>query len=159
KVNVELLKSVFFEQSSNNFYNLGEFIHKEYQTTCCVLSNNTNYPICKISDILVQGTNAGKPYVAPKYIIAGKVNEILSDVKTAAALKTIDVTAKETAAIEAAKKGAIDAASTQLYTTIGYSILAILIIVLIMMIIYLILRYRRKKKMKKKLQYIKLLTE
>ncbi|SOV81637.1 rifin PIR protein, putative [Plasmodium reichenowi] len=54
---------------------------------------------------------------------------------------------------------AIEAASTQLYGAIGYSILAILIIVLIMFIIYLILRYRRKKKMKKKAQYTKLLNE
>ncbi|SOV78661.1 rifin PIR protein, putative [Plasmodium reichenowi] len=158
-LNINLLKSVFFKQSSNNFYNLAEFIHGKCPTITSVLSNNPNYTICNISDILRLGTNAGQPCVSPKYIIAGKVNEILSGVKTDAALKASDIIAEKTAAIEAAKKGAIDAASTQLYTTIGYSILSILIIVLIMMIIYLILRYRRKKKMKKKLQYIKLLTE
>ncbi|CDO61859.1 rifin, partial [Plasmodium reichenowi] len=121
KVNVELLKSVFFEQNYDNFFNTATFIHGEYQKTSYVLYNNTNYPICKISDILGLGTNAGEPCVSQKYIIAGKVNEILSDVKKAAARKIIEVTTKETAAIEAAKKGAIDAASTQLYTTIGYS--------------------------------------
>ncbi|SOS77275.1 PIR protein [Plasmodium sp. gorilla clade G1] len=65
----------------------------------------------------------------------------------------------ETAKIKAAEEKTIEAASTQLYGAIGYSILAILIIVLIMLIIYLILRYRRKKKMKKKAQYTKLLNE
>ncbi|SOV78720.1 rifin PIR protein, putative [Plasmodium reichenowi] len=63
------------------------------------------------------------------------------------------------AAVKAAKKGGIEAASTELYATVGYSVLAIIIIILIMVIIYLILRHRRKKKMKKKLQYIKLLEE
>ncbi|ETW48443.1 hypothetical protein PFMALIP_03528 [Plasmodium falciparum MaliPS096_E11] len=61
--------------------------------------------------------------------------------------------------VEKAQIASVNAASTQLYSAIGYSILAILIIVLIMLIIYLILRYRRKKKMKKKAQYTKLLNE
>ncbi|CDO61623.1 rifin [Plasmodium reichenowi] len=60
---------------------------------------------------------------------------------------------------EAAAITANNAASTQLYNAIGYSVLAILIIVLVMIIIYLILRYRRKKKMKKKAQYTKLLDQ
>ncbi|CDO61523.1 rifin [Plasmodium reichenowi] len=63
------------------------------------------------------------------------------------------------AAVKAEELGKVAAESTQLYTGIGYSVLAIIIIVLIMVVIYLILRYRRKKKMKKKLQYIKLLEE
>ncbi|CDO62087.1 rifin [Plasmodium reichenowi] len=54
---------------------------------------------------------------------------------------------------------AANSASTQLYSAIGYSFLAILIIVLVMIIIYLVLRYRRKKKMKKKAQYTKLLNQ
>ncbi|SOV78672.1 rifin PIR protein, putative [Plasmodium reichenowi] len=62
------------------------------------------------------------------------------------------------AAIET-NTGVVQTTSYNWYTTIGYSVLAIIIIVLIMVIIYLILRYRRKKKMKKKLQYIKLLEE
>ncbi|CDO61699.1 rifin [Plasmodium reichenowi] len=69
------------------------------------------------------------------------------------------------AVTEAVTKGKADAitaansASTQLYSAIGYSVLAILIIVLVMIIIYLVLRYRRKKKMKKKDQYTKLLNQ
>ncbi|SOV76083.1 rifin PIR protein, putative [Plasmodium reichenowi] len=63
------------------------------------------------------------------------------------------------ATVEAAKFGEVTTQSTELYTGIGYSVLAIIIIILIMVIIYLILRHRRKKKMKKKLQYIKLLEE
>ncbi|CDO61925.1 rifin [Plasmodium reichenowi] len=67
--------------------------------------------------------------------------------------------------VNAVTKGKADAisaansASTQLYSAIGYSVLAILIIVLVMIIIYFVLRYRRKKKMKKKDQYAKLLEE
>ncbi|CDO61850.1 rifin [Plasmodium reichenowi] len=73
---------------------------------------------------------------------------------------------KEVAAVaEAFEQGKADAitaansASTQLYSAIGYSVLAILIIVLIMVIIYLVLRYLRKKKMKKKAEYTKLLNQ
>ncbi|SOV75748.1 rifin PIR protein, putative [Plasmodium reichenowi] len=61
-----------------------------------------------------------------------------------------------------AEKAAItaeNATSTQLYSAIGYSVLAILIIVLVMIIIYLVLRYRRKKKMNKKAQYTQLLNQ
>ncbi|CAC9696407.1 PIR protein [Plasmodium sp. DRC-Itaito] len=47
----------------------------------------------------------------------------------------------------------------QLYSAIGYSVLAILIIVLVLIIIYLVLRYRRKKRINKKAQYTKLLNE
>ncbi|CDO61519.1 rifin, partial [Plasmodium reichenowi] len=59
---------------------------------------------------------------------------------------------------EAAEIVAANATSTQLYSAIGYTVLAILIIVLVMIIIYLVLRYRRKKKMNKKAQYTKLLN-
>ncbi|CDO61588.1 rifin [Plasmodium reichenowi] len=65
----------------------------------------------------------------------------------------------ETLTVQTTKLGEVTTQGTQLYTGIGYSILAIVIIILIMVIIYLILRHRRKKKMKKKLQYIKLLEE
>ncbi|CDO61632.1 rifin, partial [Plasmodium reichenowi] len=70
-----------------------------------------------------------------------------------------EATETTTAAVQNAKLGEVAAESTQLYSAIGYSVLAIVIIILIMVIIYLILRRRRKKKMKKKLQYIKLLNE
>nr|SPJ13386.1 rifin PIR protein,putative [Plasmodium sp. DRC-Itaito] len=78
-------------------------------------------------------------------------------VKTAEAGKNAYTT--KVAAVKAAKKGVIEAATYDWYATVGYSVLAIIIIILIMVIIYLILRHRRKKKMKKKLQYIKLLEE
>ncbi|SOS81864.1 PIR protein, putative [Plasmodium sp.] len=60
---------------------------------------------------------------------------------------------------EAAQIALVNAESSQLFSTIGYSVMAILIILLIMVIIYLILRYRRKNKMNKKLQYTKLLNQ
>ncbi|ETW56869.1 hypothetical protein PFUGPA_01201 [Plasmodium falciparum Palo Alto/Uganda] len=92
-------------------------------------------------------------------VIRRVLNEALKKATSSANAKATQVAATKTAAFETAQKGAIEAASTQFYTTIAYSITAILIIVLIMVIIYLILRYRRKKKMKKKLQYIKLLEK
>ncbi|SOV81646.1 rifin PIR protein, putative [Plasmodium reichenowi] len=70
-----------------------------------------------------------------------------------------DTTASITESVEEAEIVAANATSTQLYSAIGYSVLAILIIALVMIIIYLVLRYRRKKKMKKKAQYTKLLNE
>ncbi|CDO61659.1 rifin, partial [Plasmodium reichenowi] len=84
--------------------------------------------------------------------------------KTPAAFNTMYDRPAEAVA-NAVAKGKADAitaansASTQLYSAIGYSVLAILIIVLVMIIIYLVLRYRRKKKMKKKAEYTKLLNE
>ncbi|KYN92987.1 rifin, partial [Plasmodium reichenowi] len=72
---------------------------------------------------------------------------------------TTEFTATEMETLEAVELAEITTKSTQLYSAIGYSVLAILIIVLIMVIIYLILRYRRKKKMKKKAEYTKLLKE
>ncbi|EUR54731.1 hypothetical protein PFBG_06057 [Plasmodium falciparum 7G8] len=86
-----------------------------------------------------------KGLVAEATTTAGEAAEAAEKSATAAAIKT--------------STEAIEATSYNWYTTIAYSITAILIIVLIMVIIYLILRYRRKKKMKKKLQYIKLLEE
>ncbi|ETW39384.1 hypothetical protein PFNF135_06248, partial [Plasmodium falciparum NF135/5.C10] len=84
---------------------------------------------------------------------------IVGQARGAADTEAAKVAAAKKLVIETAQEKAIEAASTHLYTTIAYSILAILIIVLIMVIIYLILRYRSKKKMKKKLQYIKLLNQ
>ncbi|EUR58889.1 hypothetical protein PFBG_05946 [Plasmodium falciparum 7G8] len=101
----------------------------------------------------------GKQGLPDSTAILQKANAIVTQAKGAADIKAAEVTTTKTLAVETAEKEAIEAASYNLYSAIGYSILAILIIVLIMVIIYLILRYRRKKKMKKKLQYIKLLEE
>ncbi|CDO61609.1 rifin [Plasmodium reichenowi] len=72
---------------------------------------------------------------------------------------TISVTKSQMASLEADELSKITTASTQLYSAIGYSVLAIVIIILIMVIMYLILRRRRKKKMNKKAQYTKLLNQ
>ncbi|SPJ08687.1 PIR protein, putative [Plasmodium sp. DRC-Itaito] len=72
---------------------------------------------------------------------------------------TVQATATEMQKLKAGKLAEITTTSTELYSAIGYSVLAILIIVLVMIIIYLVLRYRRKKKMNKKAQYTKLLNQ
>ncbi|SCM18841.1 PIR protein, putative [Plasmodium sp.] len=95
----------------------------------------------------------------PKDAVPRVLKGIVGQAKGAADTEAANVAAAKKLVIETAQEKAIEAASTHLYTTIAYSVLAILIIVLIMVIIYLILRYRRKKKMKKKLQYIKLLNQ
>ncbi|CDO62051.1 rifin [Plasmodium reichenowi] len=76
-----------------------------------------------------------------------------------ASKETLNATESQIAIAKASELEKVTTASTQLYSAIGYSVLAILIIVLVMIIIYLILGYRRKKKMNKKAQYTKLLNE
>ncbi|SOS81893.1 PIR protein, putative [Plasmodium sp.] len=100
-----------------------------------------------------------RQYISTEEVIQGTVQTMVSDAEGPANAAAKIAEATEIATIKAAEEKTIEAASTQLYSAIGYSILAILIIVLIMLIIYLILRYRRKKKMKKKAQYTKLLNE
>ncbi|CDO62004.1 rifin [Plasmodium reichenowi] len=91
-------------------------------------------------------SSSGKVQGTPKVVESAK--RIVGEAVEKASKVTTEFTATETAAV-----------SKQLYSAIGYSVLAILIIVLVMIIIYLVLRYRRKKKMKKKDQYTKLLNE
>ncbi|ETW20996.1 hypothetical protein PFFVO_00002 [Plasmodium falciparum Vietnam Oak-Knoll (FVO)] len=106
--------------------------------------------------LILRGNGRAPPGKGP--IVQG-LNGLAEKAKLSADDVTKTISEKVTKAAIETSTGAIDAASTHLYSTIAYSITAILIIVLIMVIIYLILRYRRKKKMKKKLQYIKLLEE
>ncbi|EUR69664.1 hypothetical protein PFBG_03688 [Plasmodium falciparum 7G8] len=158
-VNAELLKSVFIQQSRINFSNVANYIYVQYNNNCGWDVHTNSHTICKISDTLTLYAQPGQAPVKPETIIAGKVNEVLADVRTITAVKISDVATKETATIEAARKGVIETTYMGYQATIIASIVAILVIVLVMVIIYLVLRYRRKKKMKKKLQYIKLLKE
>ncbi|KYN92998.1 rifin, partial [Plasmodium reichenowi] len=87
--------------------------------------------------------------------IGTNVNAWLGPVAQAAK----DTTASITESIKTGKLGEVATTSSNLYSAIGYSVLAILIIVLVMIIIYLVLRYRRKKKMNIKSQYKKLLNQ
>ncbi|MBZ2160293.1 hypothetical protein K1I93_09585, partial [Streptococcus australis] len=92
----------------------------------------------------------------------GHVCEAISNAKasfSSVAVEGEQAAFNTTKGIQATMLSAVEAPSANMYSAIGYSVLAILIIILIMVIIYLILRYRRKTKMKKKLQYIKLLEE
>ncbi|ETW55800.1 hypothetical protein PFUGPA_02244 [Plasmodium falciparum Palo Alto/Uganda] len=116
-------------------------------------------PICESVWSKFVPIGSGLDRNAIRNAIEIKVESMVSQAKDVAGDKVAEVTAAKELVIETAQKEAIEIASYNWYTTIGYSVLAILIIVLIMVIIYLILRYRRKKKMKKKLQYIKLLEE
>ncbi|SCM18840.1 PIR protein, putative [Plasmodium sp.] len=141
---------------------ISDAINLHYTTKCITLRNvpGINTSMCDILEKVgfVGGEGLGNNIGTPESIKIA-VQVIVSDAERAAALKAGEVTASKTAAVEAAKKGAIDATYVTFHTAVSASIVAILIIVLIMVIIYLILRYRRKKEMKKKLQYIKLLKE
>ncbi|SOV76027.1 rifin PIR protein, putative [Plasmodium reichenowi] len=70
-----------------------------------------------------------------------------------------EAAAAKTTSVQTAKLGEVATTSYNIYSAIGYSVIAIVVIILIMVIIYLVLRYRRRKKMKKKFQYIKLLNQ
>ncbi|EUR67447.1 hypothetical protein PFBG_04127 [Plasmodium falciparum 7G8] len=119
---------------------------------------NSSSPICTFVNKGMAAKKVGTVF-SPKNFIKTIVEEAVAGAEQAAETEAARVTATEKLAIETVEKEAIEAASYNLYSAIGYSVIAILIIVLILVIIYLILRYRRKKKMKKKLQYIKLLEE
>ncbi|EWC79311.1 hypothetical protein C923_00011 [Plasmodium falciparum UGT5.1] len=92
----------------------------------------------------------------PAKAIPDTVSEIVEGAKVVAESTKTQVATAKTAALETAQKGAIEAASMQLYTTIAYSILAILIIVLkkkkkinIKYQIYIHIIQKKKKKNKK----------
>ncbi|ETW49671.1 hypothetical protein PFMALIP_02294 [Plasmodium falciparum MaliPS096_E11] len=158
---VRTLESIINTNTYTDVTLIRGFIQAEYsRLRCGDIGCSCFYknPFCKFVNegiVAISGSNGG----SPEDIIETIVEEVVEGAKVAAKAKATQVAATEKLAIETAQKGAIEAASTELYTTIAYSITAILIIVLIMVIIYKILRYRRKKKMKKKLQYIKLLKE
>ncbi|EWC88235.1 hypothetical protein PFNF54_02980 [Plasmodium falciparum NF54] len=136
-----------------------QVLYKQFEMTCEAPVNGVIHgadaPICT----KIIGKTILRKSGTAKDVINESVETVVSQAKGAAGDKVAEVTAAKELVIETAQKEAIEIASYNWYTTIGYSVLAILIIVLIMVIIYLILRYRRKKKMKKKLQYIKLLEE
>ncbi|ETW45889.1 hypothetical protein PFMALIP_06045, partial [Plasmodium falciparum MaliPS096_E11] len=168
----EALKFVIDGTNYNNTEYIFKALYSKYQVSSCLprlavsgagrdhlLLSGARGPICNAVETLYAGPGKVLTSSSLQGSIQKDVEQIVAEATEAANIKAAEVTTTKTLAVETAQKGAIEAASMQLYTTIAYSILAILIIVLIMVIIYLILRYRRKKKMKKKLQYIKLLEE
>ncbi|SOS76901.1 PIR protein, putative [Plasmodium sp. gorilla clade G1] len=152
------LKSFFATTHYTEISNIASVIDTELNNYCSFSSTGT-YTICGARKTLGLEAVTGGQYVEQKTTITNVVTKIVKKAKLTADGQAAEVTAAKEAIIKAAEKEAIEATSYNWYTTISYSVLAILIIVLIMVIIYLILRYRRKKKMKKKLQYIKLLEE
>ncbi|SOV75766.1 rifin PIR protein, putative [Plasmodium reichenowi] len=138
------LENVVNINNYNNIEMLARPFQIEFQKSCLITDDADN-AICMFKLMKTSPTEA----------ISENVRVVVEGAKTVVESTTKEVTK---AAIDTSTE-AIEATSTQMYTTITYSILAMLIIVLIMVIIYLILRYRRKKKMKKKLQYIKILEE
>ncbi|ETW33383.1 hypothetical protein PFTANZ_05894 [Plasmodium falciparum Tanzania (2000708)] len=153
------LKSVITEQKYNNITFISGSIQTEYsESGCRNILIRLKEPICTSVEEGIVAPLTGKG-VSPEDFIKTTVETIVKNAKNAADAKAAEVAAAKKAAILETSTKAIETTSYNWYTTIGYSITAILIIVLIMVIIYLILRYRRKKKMKKKLQYIKLLKE
>ncbi|CDO61689.1 rifin [Plasmodium reichenowi] len=127
----------------NNYFDtalISEGVKDHYQSLC--LTGST----CKTDLLYNHYSSRGEPYGTQAVVESAK--KIVGEAVGKASKVTTEFTGTETAA-----------ASKQLYSAIGYSVLAILIIVLVMVIIYLVLRYRRKKKMKKKAQYTKLLNQ
>ncbi|ETW48429.1 hypothetical protein PFMALIP_03531 [Plasmodium falciparum MaliPS096_E11] len=137
---------------------LVDIINTQMNAACSV-EVTSNQAICNVRNALRVGAMPDKAEVKQIGAITKWLNQALEKATSSANTQAARVTAAKKAAILETSTKAIETTSYNCYTTIAYSITAILIIVLIMVIIYLILRYRRKKKMKKKLQYIKLLEE
>ncbi|ETW43228.1 hypothetical protein PFNF135_02143 [Plasmodium falciparum NF135/5.C10] len=158
----EIFKSILKMSRYTDVTNFGGAIATKYKDTCTSLVSDFEAPAaCEGFEynfgIFIKGSKIPGP---PANSSVPNMLNLLVDKAKLTATDVTKTTTKEVtkAAIETSKK-AIEATSYNWYTTIAYSIIAIVVIVLIMVIIYLILRYRRKKKMKKKLQYIKLLKE
>ncbi|SOV84074.1 rifin PIR protein, putative [Plasmodium reichenowi] len=156
-------KSLINERTYTNVEFISDTINTQYRWYCRALDNVHDDYVYTFFQKLghapgnVLGSSSGE--VSIPDAIKAKVTEVLAEATKVAETEAARVAAAKKGVVLETSKKAIGATSYNWYTTISYSITAILIIVLIMVIIYLILRYRRKKKMKKKLQYIKLLEE
>ncbi|CDO61831.1 rifin [Plasmodium reichenowi] len=161
---------IFFTATSyKNASFITQAIHNQYVQTCASdslvklnfrldLASRDIYFCRSVLNQIPSVSQAGD-HILPTVGIRPAVQNIVTNAEVSAKAAADIATKQATEASIKMSTETIDAACTQLYSAIGYSILAILIIVLIMVIIYLILRYRRKKKMKKKAQYTKLLNE
>ncbi|CDO61782.1 rifin [Plasmodium reichenowi] len=147
--------SLINERTYTNVQFISDTINTQYTWYCSTLDNVHDDYVYTFFQKLGHGSGE----VSTRAVIGEKVTELVTKAKGAAETEAAAAEAAKKAAVLETSKKAIETTSYNWYTTISYSITAILIIVLIMVIIYLILRYRRKKKMKKKLQYIKLLEE
>ncbi|SOS76182.1 rifin [Plasmodium sp. gorilla clade G1] len=159
KLDIGPFKSFFTTKHYIDIPRISKVINMQYDNKCGALSSSGNTMCSDIGPKLNLLANTGEAPVAPEVAIGKKVTEVVTEATRVAEATTLDVTTKQTAVIEAAKKSAIETTYMGYQTAIIASVVAIIIIVLVMVIIYLILRYRRKHKMKKKLQYIKLLKE
>ncbi|KOB61485.1 hypothetical protein PFHG_03236 [Plasmodium falciparum HB3] len=165
----KLLESYFATTPYKDVASIAQAVYEQYFNTCADYSLwSVRFPssaakhdflFCQSVSNQIPSVSQPKQYISRIDVIQRTVQNIVTKAEGSANAAAEIAEAIETAKIKAAEEKTIEAASTQLYGAIGYSILAILIIVLIMLIIYLILRYRRKKKMKKKAQYTKLLNE
>ncbi|CDO61969.1 rifin, partial [Plasmodium reichenowi] len=158
----------FFTTSYKNITSITQAVKKLHFEKCAYDSSgkllhfaggNRDIPICQSVWEQTQAVSQRGQYISEMEGIKTAVQNIVTKAEEPANAAAKAAEAAQKAIIKKAQETAIEATSTQLYSAIGYSILAILIIVLIMIIIYLVLRYRRKKKMKKKAQYTKLLNE
>ncbi|CAX64419.1 rifin [Plasmodium falciparum NF54] len=163
------LGTYFATTSYKDVASITQAVSNQYLQTCTdnslgslsfrLVDAKRDIPFCNSVWNQIQAVSTTKKGISFTDGIKTAVQNIASDANGVANAAAEIAEATEKAKAIKTSTDAIEAASTQLYGPIGYSILAILIIVLIMLIIYLILRYRRKKKMKKKAQYTKLLNQ
>ncbi|SCM18864.1 PIR protein, putative [Plasmodium sp.] len=138
---------------------LPKFIHQQYEANCSAMLSYTK-PFCNdVGNKLNLLAPPSGTYMQTETIIAGKLNEVVTQVTEVAEAASEATTGKVTAGAIKTNITVVDATYTSSQTAIIISVVVILVIILIMVIIYLILRYRRKKKMNKKLQYTKLLNQ
>ncbi|ETW51973.1 hypothetical protein PFUGPA_06022 [Plasmodium falciparum Palo Alto/Uganda] len=163
------LETFFTTISYKDVASITQAVNKQYLQTCAYVPSlnkylpftdpKSNITICRSVLKQTEAVSPSRKCISFIDGIETAVQTMVSyaDVFANAAAEIAE--AADKLAVVEARADVMEAAISDLYTTIGYTILAILIIVLIMIIIYLILRYRRKKKMNKKAQYTKLLNE
>ncbi|SOV78681.1 rifin PIR protein, putative [Plasmodium reichenowi] len=161
KLGIEQFERFFTTKYYINVEKLADIIDTKLNATCSTsaMSSGKEAMCTEIRSklgILLSGNERAPPGKEP---IINALKQLAEKAKDTAVHVTETTTEQVTTAAIETNTEIVEAASSQLYSAIGYSVLAILIIVLVMIIIYLVLRYRRKKKMNKKAQYAKLLNQ
>ncbi|SCM18904.1 PIR protein, putative [Plasmodium sp.] len=159
KLGIGHLETFYTTKPFSEVSYLPKFIHQQYEANCSAMLSYTK-PFCNdVGNKLNLLARPSGTYMQTETIIAGKLNEVVTQVTEVAEAASEATTGKVTAGAIKTNITVVDATYTSSQTAIIVSVVVILVIILIMVIIYLILRYRRKKKMNKKLQYTELLNQ
>ncbi|ETW15057.1 hypothetical protein PFFVO_06026, partial [Plasmodium falciparum Vietnam Oak-Knoll (FVO)] len=138
---VQSFESFFTAPSYKNVASITQAVYSEFVEKCIPTSSgimpfrfpdaNRNIPICQSVWKQTLAVSQRGQYISPDEIIKRTVKTMMSEAEGTANAAAEIAESTKIATIKEAEEKTIEAASTQLYGAIGYSILAILIIVLI----------------------------